>query len=244
MAGIIIQAKQVTVRYKEREAVSYRKAFAKQEHKKPYTALEGVSFSLYEGEALGLIGENGSGKTTLLRAIAGIYSPDEGEIILNAVRVSLVSLGIGFQARMSGRQNIYLSGYAMGASKKEILASIDDIIGFSELERFIDKPVESYSSGMYARLSFSISVFLCKGALLIDEALSVGDTGFQKKSMDKITQITKEKATGAIIASHSLDTLNNLCTKALWLQSGKLRQYGEAASVIESYKAYIGSKRR
>ena len=186
----IITLKNVKIVYKNTKPTGYRSMLKKlikrspsEMKEKTFTAVDEVSFQMYKGETVGIVGANGSGKSTLLRAIGGIYGIDGGVMRINCERTSLLALGVGFQSRLSGRTNIYLAGYAMGFSKQEIEDKMDEIIEFSELGEFIDKPVKTYSSGMYSKLAFSISAMLTTDVMLIDEVLSVGDIRISEKKL-------------------------------------------------------------
>ena len=204
-----------------------------------FEAVRNVSFDVEEGQVVGLIGRNGSGKSTLLRSIAGIFSPDKGEINLYGKTVSLLSIGVGFRTNLSGRENIYLSGLLMGFKKSEIDEKIDKIIEFSELGSFIDKPVKTYSSGMYSKLAFSITAIMETDIMLIDEVLSVGDEKFKKKSYEKIKELISDKSRTVIIVSHNSDTLKKLCDHIIWINDGTLIMQGETAEVLAAYKEFI-----
>ena len=166
-----------------------------------FEALHGVSFTIDQGEIVGLVGRNGSGKSTLLRVLAGIFEPDRGVVDLHGHTVSLLALGVGFQTQLSGRENIYLSGLLLGFSKQEIDAQIQEIIDFSELGKFIEKPVRTYSSGMQSKLGFAITAILKTDIILVDEVLSVGDAHFKKKSFAKMQELISEKARTVVIVS-------------------------------------------
>lgn len=242
----IITLKDVVIKYKNINSIGYRtflkRLFKKgdvQKTKNIFTAVNGVSFQMYKGETVGIVGANGSGKSTLLRAIAGIYGIDDGIIRINCERISLLALGVGFQTRLSGRTNIYLSGYAMGFSKQEIEEKIDDIIEFSELGDFINKPVKTYSSGMYSKLAFSISAMLSTDVMLIDEVLSVGDIRFQKKSSKKILSMINDSERSVIIVSQSVSRLKEICNKVLWLNNSRQMMFGDANEVLDAYDKFM-----
>ena len=243
----ILQVKNVWINYKTINSISYRELFnpKKMRLKKNnvFTAVKNVSFNL-KRRMFGHVGANGSGKSTLLRGIANIYSPDKGEINRYCDKVSLLSLGIGFQTRLPGRQNIILSGLAMGFSKKEIHEKMEEIIEFSELEDFIDKPVKTYSSGMYSKLAFSISVMLKTDLLLIDEVLSVGDMNFRKKSNEKLREIIGHEDQSVIIVSHDLSTISSACNRVAWLDHGELQAIGESGIILEKYSDFMNRKRK
>ena len=198
-------------------------------------AVNGVSFELSKGEVLGMIGENGAGKSTLLQAIAGLIETDSGTIDTKGNRVSLMSLGCGFHADLSGRENIILSGMLMGYSKSTVLERIGEIIAFSELEEFIDYPVRTYSSGMYSKLSFSIATILDTDIILVDEVLSVGDERFKQKSFRKLRKLIEDDSHTVILVSHSLDKIRLLCDRVLWLEAGTVRKIGKPKDVIPEY---------
>lgn len=204
-----------------------------------FEAIKGISFSVPEGEIMGIVGKNGSGKSTMLRAIAGIFSPDAGEIDLHGHSVSLLSIGVGFQKALTGRENIILSGMLLGFSEEQVRAKMDDIIKFAELGRFIDMPVRTYSSGMHSKLAFSITAMLESDIMLIDEVLSVGDVKFKKKSYNKMKQLISNKDRTVIIVSHSSDTLRKLCTSLMWLHEGEIKMIGETNEVLNAYEEFM-----
>ena len=186
-----------------------------------FEALKGVSFDLEEGKILGIIGKNGSGKSTMLRAIAGIFSPDEGTIDLHGRRVSLLSIGVGFNKKLTGRENIYLSGMLLGFTEDQIAEKENEIVGFADIGKFIDRPVKTYSSGMYSKLAFAITAILETDIMLIDEVLSVGDQRFKEKSYNKMKELISDDTRTVVIVSHSLSTIEELCDEVLWLNDGE-----------------------
>ena len=204
-----------------------------------FEAVKGVSFSVPEGEILGIVGKNGSGKSTMLKALAGIFSPDSGEIDLHSHSVSLLSIGVGFQKELTGRENIVLSGMLLGFSEEQVRAKMDEIIKFAELGRFIDMPVRTYSSGMYSKLAFSLTAVLESDIILIDEVLSVGDVKFKKKSYNKMKQLISNKDRTVVIVSHSSDTLRKLCTSLLWLHEGEIKMMGGTEEVLGAYEEFM-----
>lgn len=242
MADTVISVKDVKIRYRFLKKVSIiksifsLKSFAKAEY---FEAVKGVSFEVQKGQILGIVGKNGSGKSTLLRAIAGIFSPDEGTIDLHGQNVSLLSIGVGFQNALTGRENIYISGMLLGFSKEQINEKIDEIIEFSELGKFIDRPVKTYSSGMYSKLAFSITAILETEIMLIDEVLSVGDAKFKKKSYDKMKSLIEDRDRTVIIVSHSMETLKNLCDNILWIHEGKIMMMGTTKEVLPKYIEFM-----
>jgi len=198
-------------------------------------ALKDVSFDVPKGEILGIIGKNGSGKSTLLRTIGGIFSPDSGNVELYGNKVSLLSIGVGFNERLTGRENIILSGLLTGYTREEIDERMESIIDFSELEEFIDRPVHTYSSGMYSKLAFSVAAELNTDILLIDEVLSVGDEHFSKKSYYRMQELIKDRNHTVIIVSHNIRTLQELCDKVMWLQNGVIQEIDDAETVLGHY---------
>lgn len=247
MEDIAIDVKNVTIAYRGTKAVNYRiflKNLFKPRKKRistnnDFQAVKHVSFDVRKGETVGIVGENGSGKSTLLGAIAGVYGVDKGRITVRSDRCSLLSLGTGFQSRLSGYQNIFLSGYAMGFSKEEILASLDEIIEFSELGDFIKKPVKTYSSGMYSKLAFSITAILETDIMLIDEVLSVGDEKFKKKSYAKMKSLISQRNRTVVIVSHNLKTLEELCDRVMWMHEGEIVKIGEPKEILKEYKEFM-----
>lgn len=201
-----------------------------------FEAVRGVSFDVYEGEIVGIVGKNGSGKSTLLRAVANIYSPDTGTIDPFGHTVSLMSVGVGFSNELSGRDNIYLSGMLMGFSKRQIDEKIGDIIAFADIGDFIEAPVRSYSSGMHSKLAFSITAIMETDIMLIDETLSVGDSRFRKKSSRKMRQLIRDEDKTVLLVSHSENILRELCGRLIWLDEGKIRMIGDTDAVLKAYE--------
>jgi ABC-type polysaccharide/polyol phosphate transport system ATPase subunit len=199
-----------------------------------FWALRKVTFNVKQGDSLGVIGKNGSGKTTLLRVIGEIFRPDEGAIKVNSKVSALLSIAAGFQPELSGLENIYLNGAILGLKKKKIDTLIDDIIDFSELNDFIDIPVKTYSSGMHARLGFSIAVNIENDIILIDEVLGVGDRRFREKCEQKMRQFKQQKKT-IILASHNLEAIKSFCNSAILLDKGVIVAQGEPEEVVEQY---------
>ena len=197
-------------------------------------ALKDISFQIYKGEKVGIIGYNGAGKSTLLSLISGIYPPDNGSIEVYGNISPLLSLGAGFDLNSSGRQNIFLNGAVLGYDKKYLESKLDEIIEFSELGDFIDIPIKNYSAGMLAKLGFSIATSVNPDILIIDEILGVGDVNFQKKSADKIRSLM-DGGTTVILVSHSIPQIRELCDKAIWIDGGKLREIGEVNKVCDHY---------
>lgn len=243
--NIAIEVRNLSIDYIPFKKTSIQKSLFKKRKDKMEVvhAVKNVSFSLEEGEILGLVGKNGSGKSTMLRAIAGIFTPDAGTIDLKGHSVSLLSIGVGFTPEISGRENIVLSGLLLGFTEDQIREKMDDIIDFSELGRFIDYPVRTYSSGMYSKLAFAITASLETDIILIDEVLSVGDVKFQKKSYDKMKELISNKDRTVIIVSHSTGTIRELCSKALWINDGDYKMMGDVDEVTDAYEQFMGIKR-
>lgn len=236
-----VTVENVTIRYRNLKAYSIKKQlFRKKNKEKQYfEAVKNVSFQIEEGKILGIIGKNGSGKSTILRAIAGIFSPDEGTIDLHGHSISLLSIGVGFQKELTGRENIKLSGMLLGFSEEQIAAKTDEIIEFAELGDFIDMPVKTYSSGMYSKLAFSITAILETDIMLVDEVLSVGDHKFKKKSYKRMKKLIENKERTVIIVSHNMDTLEELCDEVMWMHEGVVKMIGEPKEVLEKYKEFM-----
>ena len=242
MAESAISVKDVKIQYRVMNKMSLLKAilnpkkFSKTEY---FEAVKGISFEVEKGKILGIVGKNGSGKSTLLRAIAGIFCPDEGTIDLHGHSISLLSIGVGFQNALSGRENIFLSGMLLGFTKEQIEEKLDEIIEFSELGVFIDRPVKTYSSGMHSKLAFSITAILETEIMLIDEVLSVGDAKFKKKSYAKMKSLIDNKDRTVIIVSHSSETLKNLCDNILWIHDGEMKMLGTVDEVLPKYNEFM-----
>lgn len=204
--------------------------------------IDGISFAVKRGEAIGLVGYNGCGKSTTLKMLTKIIYPDSGEIITKGRVSSLLELGAGFHPDMSGRDNIYINASIFGLTRKEIDARIDDIIEFSELEEFIDNPVRTYSSGMYMRLAFSVAINVNADILLVDEILAVGDVNFQAKCFNKMMEI-KGKGTTIVIVSHSTGQIEQICERSIWIHKGKIKAEGAPKEVHRQYLTFMGEQR-
>ena len=198
-------------------------------------ALKNVSFQLKEGEAIGIIGSNGSGKSTLLKIISRIVQPTTGFIRGKGKVNSILEVGTGFHNELTGRENIYISGYTLGMHKEEIQKKFDEIVAFSGVEKFLDTPIKRYSSGMYVRLAFAVAAHLEPDILIVDEVLAVGDADFQKKCMGKMQDISTHSGRTILFVSHNMQAVTNLCTTALWLQHGLVKGHGKSGDVVESY---------
>ncbi len=233
-----IHIEDLHVRYRELHRSSLKRSLLKGGIKNDHCvhALKGISLDVEQGEILGIIGKNGSGKSTLLNTVAGIFAPDSGVVELCSQSVTLLSIGVGFQANMSGRENIMLNGLLLGFDEAYVREKMPAIIEFSELGMFIDKPVKTYSKGMYSKLAFSITAFLETDIILIDEVFSVGDEHFKKKSFRKMKELISDKNRTVLIVSHSLSTLRKLCTKMLWLHEGEVKMLGNTKEVLDAYE--------
>lgn len=208
-----------------------------------FEAIKDVSFDLYRGETLGLIGRNGAGKSSLLRVIAGIIAPDRGTLINYGYRVSLLSLQLGFELTLSGIDNIILSAMLLGVSKREAKAAIAEIAEFAELGTFIHDPIRTYSSGMLTRLSFSIAIILKPDVLLIDEIMEVGDAEFRRKSSAALQAKLKSGQT-VVLVSHASEQIKRLCDRVVWIENGTNFKVGPSAQIVDEYEDYIASHKR
>ena len=233
----------ITVSYHTVKEKKSKKRIFKNIKSEKFTALYNISFDIEKGCVVGIIGPNGSGKSTLLKTIANIFAPDTGSIDLYNNSIHLLSLGTGFNPELSGYENIFLSGLLLGFPKKLIEEKIDEIIAFSELGDFINNPIKTYSSGMYAKLAFSIMVILDADILLIDEVLSVGDIRFQEKSYNKILELIKNQKRTVLIVSHSTSTIEDLCDSVIWLDEGKIKKIGPTTEIIKEYRRYYRVKK-
>lgn len=207
-------------------------------HYEDFYALQDISFSVAKGEVLGIIGLNGAGKSTLLKIISGILKPTTGTAMVNGSIAPLIELGAGFNGDLSGMENIYLNGLILGHSKKIIKSKIEEIVEFSELSKFIHTPLKNYSSGMKARLGFSIATIVQPDILIVDEVLSVGDIKFKEKSENKILSMMKQGVT-ILFVSHSLGQIEKLCDRTLWLEEGMVREIGTTKEILEKYKMRV-----
>ena len=205
------------------------------EKKTIFKATDDVSFKIYKGEKIGIIGFNGAGKSTLLKIISGVYTPDEGEVIINGNIAPLLSLGAGFDKNYSGRENIFLNGAFLGYDEEFLKSKYDEILEFSELGEFINLPVKNYSSGMLSKLGFSIATIVDPDILILDEVLGVGDINFKKKSKEKIKSLMESNTT-VLLVSHSIKEIRNICDKAIWIDKGKVVDIGEVNSVCDKYE--------
>lgn len=229
------------IRYRSFKKMSIRKNLFKfkRNQTETFEAIKGISFSVPTGQIMGIIGKNGSGKSTLLRTLAGVFSPDEGEVDLHGHSVSLLALGGSFQKALSGKENIMLMGLLMGFTEEQVKAKMKDIIAFADLGDFINKPVSTYSSGMVAKLSFAIATTLETEILLVDEALSVGDAKFKKKSFARMKELIGEKDRTVLIVSHNEKHLAELCDTVMWMHEGEIIKTGPAKEVLVEYLEFM-----
>lgn len=203
--------------------------------KETFWALKDVSFEIPQGEVFGILGKNGSGKSTLLKLLSRIVDPTEGEIKIRGRIASLLEVGTGFHPELTGRENVFLNGSMLGLSRQEIISKFNQIVEFSEVERFLDTPVKFYSSGMYVRLAFSVAAHLEPDVLILDEVLSVGDAAFQKKSLNKILETMRSGCT-VLMVSHSAENIRTLCKNGILLDSGNVASVGDIDKVLIEYK--------
>ena len=201
-------------------------------------AIKNVSFTVPHGQVLGVVGANGAGKSTLMRVMAGILPPTYGRVEVDGRVSTLLALGIGFNRKLTGRENVILGGLAAGLSREQLAEKYEEIVSFAELEDFMDMPMRTYSSGMYGRLGFSVAVNMEPDILLIDEALSVGDARFRRKSFRKMRQLIRQDRT-IVLVSHALGSIEELCDSAIWLDKGELRMWDEPSAVIEAYTEFL-----
>lgn len=206
-----------------------------------FLALDHVSFELEKGKTLGLIGKNGAGKSTTLKLISGILKPTEGSIITRGNIVPMLELGAGFDLELTGKENIYLNGAILGYSKEYLESKYDEIVEFAEIRDFIDMPIRNYSSGMMARLAFSIASVVQPEILIVDEILAVGDVAFQEKSFNRMKELMSGGAT-VLFVSHDLEKIEEMCDKVIWLDRGKVVKFGDTAEVCTAYREAQGIK--
>lgn len=202
--------------------------------KTDFWALKDVSFSVKKGEVVGLIGSNGAGKSTLLKVVSGVMKPTEGKVTVNGVISPMIELGAGFDPELTARENIYLNGSILGYSKEFLDDKFDDIVEFSELRDFLDVPIRNFSSGMVAKLAFSIATIVNPEILIVDEILSVGDIKFQEKSKNKMLEMIKGGTT-VLYVSHSLESIRELCNRVVWLEHGQVVKIGNVDELCDEY---------
>ncbi|MDO7908850.1 ABC transporter ATP-binding protein [Paenibacillus sp. JX-17] len=210
----------------------------KKSYHQVFNALSGVSFQVEKGDALGILGRNGSGKSTLLKMITGVLTPTSGSIHVHGRISAILELGAGFNPEYTGRENIYLNGLMMGYTREQMEHRIDDIIQFADIGTFIDQPVKVYSSGMFARLAFAVSINVEPDILIVDEALAVGDIRFQTKCIDKMKQL-RQDGTTILFVSHATEQVKRFCNKAVWLKDGQVEAFGEASEIVDVYEDYM-----
>ncbi len=214
------------------------------EKKEEFWALKDISFTVDQGEVIGIIGPNGAGKSTLLKILSQITPPTTGEIILRGRVGSLLEVGTGFHPELTGRENVFLNGAILGMKRHEIARKFDEIVEFAGIEKFLDTPVKYYSSGMYVRLAFSVAAHMEPDILIVDEVLAVGDAEFQKKCLGKMEEVTKKQGRTILFVSHNMTAIKQLCKKTILLEKGEVRQIGKTNQVIDSYlgSARLGQK--
>ncbi len=200
-----------------------------------FWALRNISFEVKKGDRVGIVGLNGAGKSTLLKLISGVMKPTEGSVEVKGKLVPLLELGAGFDGNYTGRENIFLNGAMLGYTKESLEEKFDEIVEFSEIGKFIDVPIKNYSSGMKARLGFSVATVVEPEILILDEVLSVGDAKFKKKSEERIMSLFEKGAT-VLFVSHSVDQVKRICNKAIWLDHGKLVMQGDVEEVCNKYE--------
>lgn len=208
-------------------------------HHRKIKVLEDLSFEIKKGESLGVIGHNGAGKSTLLRIVSGIYRPTSGTIRTNG-QIVLLNLGTGFDMEADAEENIYLNGALLGYSHQEMKKKFQSILDFSELHEYVKLPLKNYSSGMISRLGFAIAIDVHPDLLLVDEVLSVGDTNFQRKCMDKILKL-KEEGVSFLFVSHNIQQVKKICQKTLWIEDSKLMDYGPSEEICNKYIDYCNN---
>lgn len=229
--SIALEVKNVGIQYRR------KKGFFSSE---TFTAIQDLSFTVNKGESIAIIGKNGAGKSTLLRAMGGIVKPDFGQIINHNCKTSLLALQAGFDLELSGHANAILSGILLGFRKQEVLEKMPAILAYSELGEFINQPVKSYSSGMRARLGFSVAIQLETDVLLIDEVLGVGDIDFQRKSQQTIEKILRSNQT-VVLVTHSIAKAKALCSRAIWINEGTMQASGPIDEVLHTYSQFMNS---
>jgi len=203
---------------------------------KSFTALDGVSLTVQKGDVYGIVGTNGSGKSTLLKIIAGVLDPTKGQCTVRGTIAPLIELGAGFDYELTARENIYLNGALLGYGKAFIAERFDEIVSFAEVEEFLDIPLKNYSSGMVARIAFAIATVVVPDILIVDETLSVGDIFFQEKCENKINSLIHDYHTTVLLVSHSVEQVERLCQRAIWIEKGVVRMDGDATVVCEAYR--------
>lgn len=247
MNDVTVRAEHVTVAFRpfaDRKPTLRRSlAPGRKRLQERVVALDDVTFDVMRGEAFGIVGRNGAGKSTLLRVLAGTLRPNAGEVHVAGRISTLLQLGVGFNNELSGRRNIYLGALAAGIRKVKIDEMLEDIIEYAEIEDAIDRPIKTYSSGMFARLAFSVAMHLDPDVLLVDEVLAVGDEAFREKSMASMDALLERSAT-VIFVSHNLSRVEEFCSRAMWLHGGRVRAIGDPTEVIDQYRDWSLSTRK
>lgn len=201
-----------------------------------FKALSDITFTVNKGDVYGIVGTNGSGKSTLLKIVAGVLEPSKGSCTINGTIAPLIELGAGFDWELTARENMYLNGALLGYTRQFIDDNFDKIVDFAEIRDFVDMPLKNYSSGMVARIAFAIATATTPDILIVDEALSVGDFLFQQKCERRIKELVQEHGTTLLFVSHSIDQVEDVCEKALWIEKGHMRMQGEVHEVCEAYR--------
>ncbi|MEO6323530.1 MAG: ABC transporter ATP-binding protein [Thermoanaerobaculia bacterium] len=239
----VIELTGVSVRYRERKIRSLKEALVRGlKHPKARLvhSLDDVTLAISHGEAVGIVGPNGAGKSTLLRVAAGIIAPTEGVAVSRGSVVPVLSLGAGFEAELSGRENIFFNGALLGCSRAHMRARLDEIIAFSGIEAFIDAPIRTYSMGMVARLAFSVATAIEAETVLLDEVLAVGDAAFRRQCEARIERFVRRGAT-VVLVSHELEAIETNCSRTIWIASGRIEADGPTAEVLARYRLATGS---
>lgn len=238
----IIEVKDVSMRFRmANDSIRSIKEYAVQLLKgkiqyNEFEALKSVSFDVKRGEVVGLIGHNGAGKSTMLKVISGILKPTEGSVTVSGNIAPMLELGSGFDFDMTGRENIFLNGAILGYSEEFLKSKYDEIVAFSEIGQFIDVPLRNYSSGMIARLAFSIATVVVPEVLIVDEVLSVGDANFQEKSYKRMMELM-HGGTTVLFVSHSLPQIRSMCNRVVWLDHGSVKMFGDTQVVCDAYES-------
>lgn len=243
-SDVVVALEEATVRYRiPREHIRTLKEFAIKSVQgklefNDLLALNAVDLQVRKGEVFGLIGANGAGKTTLLRLVARVMRPTSGRVVVRGRVAPLLAMGAGFHPELTGRENVYLNGTLLGYTRRQVDECFDQIVDFAELHDFIEAPLRTYSSGMLARLGFSVATAIQPEVLIVDEVLSVGDIAFQEKSGARIKQFRNNGAT-ILLVSHGMDNIRNMCDRAGWLNHGKLVEVGPAQSVVDNFEKFM-----
>lgn len=244
MSDVVIKFENVGMHFRKstQKISSFKEYFIKkikgQVVYEEFIALNNINFEIEKGEVVGFVGLNGAGKSTLLKVVSGVQKPTVGKISVKGKVSPLLELGAGFDNDLTGKENIYLNGLILGYNRDFIKGKVDEIIDFAEIRDFVDTPIKNYSSGMKARLGFSIATVSIPEILIVDEVLSVGDGRFRKKSEEKMIELIKSDAT-VLFVSHSLAQIRRLCTKVIWLEKGQVKMIGNTKEVCDAYEAYL-----